>query len=685
MRGVIRRDILRWAALATLLFVVFALITHAPVVAQSNQIRFAVVGDFGDAGQPEQDVANLINGWQPGFVITTGDNNYPSGAAATIDANIGQFYHQYISPYTGAYGTGAPFNRFFPTLGNHDWGAGFPNPTGLQPYLDYFTLPGNERYYEFVWGTLHFFVLDSDPNEPDGTTSTSLQANWLRARLAASNARWKLVYFHHPPYSSGPHGPNADMQWPFRAWGATAVLSGHDHVYERLNVGGLPYFVNGLGGRSLYTFGPPLPESQVRYSDDFGAMLVTASAQTLTFQFSNRSGLAIDTYTLDAPPVTSGQVLISELRLRGAQGAQDEFVELYNNTDTDITVAAADGSAGWAVAGLGTDGSTPSVRFVVPAGAHIPARGHYLIANSALDGYSLGGLATPDQTFTGDLPDDAGLALFRTADPAQFNIGTRLDAVGFNNQTGGQADLYREGAGLSSLGTTDGEYSLVRKQTGGLPQDTNDDAADFIAVSTTGGTFGATTTILGAPGPEDSGSPIQRNGQLKAALVDPQQPSTAAPNRVRNQTPVTNGALGTLTIRRKFTNKTGAPVTALRFRIIDITTLNTPSAGGTQADLRALNSADETLTITGGATINVKGLVIEQPPAQILGGGLNTALTVNLPGGALAPNASISVQFVLGVQTGGSFRFLVNVESALNGSVLNGGRLSHKQRTGKHG
>src|SRR5207237_5647341 len=205
--------------------------------------------------------------------------------------------------------------------------------------------------------------------------------------------------------------------WPFRAWGASAGHAGHDHDYGRLDVGGLPYFVNGLGGRSLYTFGPPLPESQVRYADDFGAMLVTANAQTLTFQFINRAGALIDTYTLNAPPVTSGQVLISELRLRGAHGAHDEFVELYNNTDSDITVAAADGSAGWAVAGLAADGSTPVVRFVVPTGAHMPARGHYLIANGAPDGYSLSAQAAPDQTFAGDLPDDGGLALFRTADP----------------------------------------------------------------------------------------------------------------------------------------------------------------------------------------------------------------------------------------------------------------------------
>src|SRR2546423_11789400 len=140
------------AALAVLVII---LSTVWRVEAQANQVRFAVVGDFGDAGQPEQNVANLINGWQPDFVVTTGDNNYPAGEAATIDVNIGQYYHQFIYPYMGTYGAGASVNRFFPVLGNHDWGNAYPNPTGLQPYLDYFTLPGNERYYEFTWGPMH--------------------------------------------------------------------------------------------------------------------------------------------------------------------------------------------------------------------------------------------------------------------------------------------------------------------------------------------------------------------------------------------------------------------------------------------------------------------------------------------------------------------------------------------------
>lgn len=260
-------------------------------------IRFAVIGDFGEGGQAEADVSALVHGWQPDFVITVGDNNYPSGEASTIDAHLGQFYHDYIFPYTGAYGPGATENRFFPTLGNHDWYT-----PGAQPYLDYFSLPGNERYYDFVWGPVHFFALDSDENEPDGFRINSVQAAWLQQAMAASTSAWNIVYFHEPPYSSGTvHGSSTWLRWPFAAWGAAAVLTGHEHNYERLLVDGIPYFVNGLGGGAIYDLGTPLPESQFRYSANYGAMLVTASATNLHFEFSSRTGTLVDQYDVKKP------------------------------------------------------------------------------------------------------------------------------------------------------------------------------------------------------------------------------------------------------------------------------------------------------------------------------------------------------------------------------------------------
>lgn len=263
------------------------------IVPQAGATVFAVIGDYGQDSQSEADVATLVKSWDPDFIVTVGDNNYGSGAASTIDANIGKYYHDYIYPYKGSYGAGAAANKFFPTLGNHDWIA-----TAAQPYLDYFALPGNERYYDFVRGPAHFFILDSDPHEPDGNTATSDQAAWLKNGLAASTSTFKLVITHHAPYSSGQHGSDDFIQWPFEAWGADAVLSGHDHTYERLQVGGLAYFVNGLGGKSLYAFDVIASGSRVRYNDDYGAMRVEMTAESLTFQFFTRTGLLIDTHVL---------------------------------------------------------------------------------------------------------------------------------------------------------------------------------------------------------------------------------------------------------------------------------------------------------------------------------------------------------------------------------------------------
>jgi hypothetical protein len=282
-----------WFAIMIAVVVLCVQAFALPEFAQDRPVTFAVIGDFGMAGRHEQDVAGLVRSWTPDFIITTGDNNYPAGDNATIDANIGQYYADYIYPYYGQYprSSAQAHNRFFPSLGNHDIVC---NAAGAA-YLKYFTLPdtasGNERYYEKIWGPVHLFALNSDQSEPDGYDNVSKQAQWLKARLASSTAPWKLIYFHHAPYSScQAHGSTPYMQWPFKEWGASAVLSGHDHVYERINQNGLTFFVNGAGGAPLYKFGAPVAGSQVRYSAEHGAMRVTATQETLTLQFYSTDG-----------------------------------------------------------------------------------------------------------------------------------------------------------------------------------------------------------------------------------------------------------------------------------------------------------------------------------------------------------------------------------------------------------
>jgi tartrate-resistant acid phosphatase type 5 len=255
--------------------------------------RFAVIGDYGLGTPYTGHVALMVQSWSPQFIATVGDNNYPEGSAETIDDNIGRFYSSYIASYRGRYGEGAATNRFFPVPGHVDW-----DTDSLNPYLQYFTLPGNERYYDLVRGPVHLFMLDTDEREPDGATASSRQAEWLRQGLQQSTAPWKLVLAHHAPYTSHTVADIERMRWPFKEWGADAVLSGYFHVYERLEVDGLPYFVNGTGGSWVSHFGETDPHSVFRYSDDLGAMIIDADAHQLHFRYVNRWGEILDELVL---------------------------------------------------------------------------------------------------------------------------------------------------------------------------------------------------------------------------------------------------------------------------------------------------------------------------------------------------------------------------------------------------
>lgn len=384
------------------------------------------------------------------------------------------------------------------------------------------------------------------------------------------------------------------------------------------------------------------------------------------------TGTATGTITAANP---AGTVLISELRTSGpgAGGTgdpNDDFVEVYNNSNSPLTVTVSDGSAGWAVVKSGaTCTDQPVVIGVIPTSTVIPSRGHYLLVGT---GYSLAGYAAGNLTMTTNIEDDKNVGLFNTSNVANFATGTRLDAVGFGLNTGGNCDLLREGSTLPAAQGSISQYSFVRKMTTGTPQDTNDNSADFTVISTDPGTaVGATAQpTLGGPGPESTTSPIQRNAQIKASLVDTQTTSTAVPNRQRLScgdpgAPVcspTTSANGFLFIRRKFTNTTGGNVTRLRFRIVDITTATAPPG---QADLRALTSVDATVSTVCCGNVLVRGLTLEQPPNQPNGGGLNSTLaagtiTTIAP---LSNGSSINVQFQLGVQQGGTFRFFINVEA----------------------
>jgi hypothetical protein len=322
--------------------------------------RFASIGDFGlaDAGC-ETGVARLLRQLESqfgafDFVFTTGDNNYWDGRCETFESNVGQFFSRFSSlnetapqpqcddptpanvegvarrvassgqrKPRGPARVGEPgVGRFFPTIGNHDYDV-FRNYSFALPYLQFF--PGLGRlansgafgqYYSArPVDAIEIFSLNSNW----GTSWASEfehelhaeQVTWLREALHTSNAPFKLVFFHHPPYTPARHdAPAAWMNLAFGRWGASAVFAGHEHSYERIERD-VPYIINGLGGHPyLYDIHNCVTEagSKVRYNAYHGAMLGLVSRAhdgepeiTMCFYSVQNGATLVDSFVLSTP------------------------------------------------------------------------------------------------------------------------------------------------------------------------------------------------------------------------------------------------------------------------------------------------------------------------------------------------------------------------------------------------
>jgi hypothetical protein len=444
-----------------------------PSNAQTEEIvRFAVVGDYGDGGTDAGSVATLIQNQNPVFVITVGDNNYNNNpSTATWDLVVGNSFHTYIkypSGSTSSFTPGPPENAFFPALGNHDWDAGGQTA--------YFALPGNERYYTFVKGPVQFFCIDSDIREPDGNSSSSTQALWLQAQLAASTAPWKIVYMHEPPFSScTTHGSTVQMQWPYEQWGADVVFAGHDHVYERIvkdaNSDGdsILYVTTGTGGHALYNFGTPIQGSRVRYNANYGSVIAEATGTSLTVRFYSTTGggTLIDEYTLhNTLTLAPGDVIIAGFQATNTVGSQNpaEFVTLFNTTDSVISLENMNLIA--RVDPDGAGGSGVGIRWqlsaepVSLAGKSIAPHSFFLIAESGVA--SPGGVK--DVPTNMDLPTGEGGSTER-AIGLELVIGSQhMDYVLYGRNTGSDGG-YPDGD-LPFDGTTYPRAEIIRNTLG---------------------------------------------------------------------------------------------------------------------------------------------------------------------------------------------------------------------------
>ena len=247
-------------------------------------VSFAVIGDYGDPSGPADQVADLIKSWNVDAIVTTGDNAYPSGTEQDL-VNANLRYADFISEC-----------KFFPALGNHDWGQANPYTIENLPSTKYFTCLQGSRYYSAVLGDglVKIIVLSTDSREPD----VILQSDFLQRELLTPEP-YKFVFTHEPPYASC-EGKTSDRS-RLNFVGVTAVFSGHCHLYEHLNVDGMTYIVQGAGGGGQTDqFNAYQEGSLLQYNAQKGAVLVEVYPEAAKISFIAIDGSVIESFTL--PP-----------------------------------------------------------------------------------------------------------------------------------------------------------------------------------------------------------------------------------------------------------------------------------------------------------------------------------------------------------------------------------------------
>jgi hypothetical protein len=299
-------------------------------IEHANVISFHAAGDTGKsaANMSETVAAAMTTDYDinhpeksPAFFLHLGDVIYYD--------NTDQGYHdQFYATYKNYPG------KIIAIPGNHDGEvfAGKGQKKTLEAFMANFCLPkpsvppaAGTIFREMVSQPGVYWVLNTpfidiiglysnmaeNPGYIAGQNIGQKQKDWLTQTLATiqkgrkQGSRKALLFaVHHPPFSSGGHGPSSEMLRDIDDACAKsgimpdAVLAGHSHNYQRYTrfvASGkqtlqIPFVVAGTGGHHKM----PVPKATgVKNGDntfeksleDYGYLLVTATPAMLTIQF----------------------------------------------------------------------------------------------------------------------------------------------------------------------------------------------------------------------------------------------------------------------------------------------------------------------------------------------------------------------------------------------------------------
>ncbi len=260
--------------------------TTLHTITNDDPLKIAVVGDSGEINKDTLRVVSQMQQWKPEMILHTGDIAYTEGT-------LPEFISGFFKPYQPLIAT----TPLYAAMGNHEFRTGQGSV-----YKEVLEMPtsksGGEDYYSFNVDSVHIVSLNTNLDYSVG----SKQNAWLQQDLAKSKEKWKIVIFHHPPFSSGEHGGDtliaAALAPIFETNGVDLVLNGHDHDYERnQEISGVDYIVTGGGGRATYAKESNNPYSKVFVSENHFVGL-KVYPHKISLRAIDKRGYEIDAYTI---------------------------------------------------------------------------------------------------------------------------------------------------------------------------------------------------------------------------------------------------------------------------------------------------------------------------------------------------------------------------------------------------
>ncbi len=210
--------------------------------------------------------------------------------------------------------TGAKFNlwtQFFramqpalkqtmlvPVMGNHEYhGDSFvPN------WAHFFKVEASEASYTTYLGEVQIIALNS--SFTDDPSLVLPQKLWLESQLMLTQPRWRIVVFHHPPFSIGlansPLYPKKEFKTLqqeyvplFEKYHVDLVLNGHVHLFERSEKEHVQYLITGPAGGKIGAYGGTNPHS-IKAARIRTMIELTASHNQLTASTIDLQGHVVD-------------------------------------------------------------------------------------------------------------------------------------------------------------------------------------------------------------------------------------------------------------------------------------------------------------------------------------------------------------------------------------------------------